>query len=329
MEETNGPRIVLSLAVMTGVSLLLMVLRFFCKARYDKRFGWDDHLLAASWITLLTYAVVTISAVSFGIGRRKALIPAINLVQALKLLYVGRFFGIIALAISKTSFAVTLLHLARGTWQRAIIWFIIISLNVVMWTCAFSLFFQCNPVHKAWDLGAPGTCWPSQIQVNISIGASAYSAAMDFALALFPVILIWHLQMGNKEKFGVLIAMSLGVFAGIIAIVKTYFITGSSRSSDFTFTSADLLIWSGTETAVTIMAASIPFLRLIFKEFAKKSRGTMIESRNQRSIAGKDGMGRDTVSAASEWDNDSILSDGRTRRAKLVVNGGKATVSFQ
>jgi hypothetical protein len=34
---------------------------------------------------------------------------------------------------------------------------------------------------------------------------------MDFALALFPVILIWHLQMGNREKFGVLIAMSLGV----------------------------------------------------------------------------------------------------------------------
>ncbi|KAK3379072.1 hypothetical protein B0T24DRAFT_145158 [Lasiosphaeria ovina] len=30
---------------MTGVSLLLMLLHFFCKARYAKRFGWDDHLL--------------------------------------------------------------------------------------------------------------------------------------------------------------------------------------------------------------------------------------------------------------------------------------------
>lgn len=118
------------------------------------------------------YSIVTVAAVRFGLGRRRALITPNNLVQALKLLYVGRFFGIIALAISKTSFAVTLLHLARGKWQRIVVWFIIISLNIVMWTCGFSLFFQCWPVSKAWDLNAPGTCWDSQIQVNISIGAS-------------------------------------------------------------------------------------------------------------------------------------------------------------
>lgn len=34
---------------------------------------------------------------------------------------------------------------------------------------------------------------------------------MDFALALFPVFLIWHLQMGKREKLGVVVAMSLGV----------------------------------------------------------------------------------------------------------------------
>ncbi|KAK3684140.1 hypothetical protein B0T22DRAFT_354499, partial [Podospora appendiculata] len=266
MEETNGPRIVTSLTVMTGVSLLLMVLRFFCKARYGKKFGWDDHLLLASWIILVIFSALTIVAVNYGIGRRRARIPPRSLVIALELLYIGRFFGIIALAVSKSSFAVTLLHVARGPWQRAVIWSIIISLNLVFWVCGLSLFFQCSPVYKAWDLDAPGTCWDSRVQVNISIGASAYSAAMDFVLALFPTILIWHLQMGKREKLGVLLAMSLGVFAGITAIVKSYFITGTARSRDFTFSSADLLIWSASETAVTIMAASTPFLRLIVRE---------------------------------------------------------------
>jgi hypothetical protein len=51
-EETNGPRIVISLSAVTGISLLMMILRFFCKARYTKRFGWDDHLLSASWVRL-------------------------------------------------------------------------------------------------------------------------------------------------------------------------------------------------------------------------------------------------------------------------------------
>ncbi len=91
--------------------------------------------------------------------------------MALKLLYIGRFFAIIALAISKTSFAVTLLHLAMVAWQRYLIWFIIITLNLVMWLSALSLFVQCSPVDKAWDLTAPGTCWPSFIQVDIGIAA--------------------------------------------------------------------------------------------------------------------------------------------------------------
>jgi hypothetical protein len=40
---------------------------------------------------------------------------------------------------------------------------------------------------------------------------AAYSAAMDFTLALLPWKLIWGLQMKKKEKVGVAVAMSCGV----------------------------------------------------------------------------------------------------------------------
>jgi hypothetical protein len=63
---------------------------------------------------------------------------------------------------------------------------------------------------------------------------TAYSAGMDFALALFPTVLIWGLQMNRREKIGVIVAMSLGVLAGITAAIKTSFIPGTSRSLDFT-----------------------------------------------------------------------------------------------
>lgn len=199
LEETNGPRIVISLSIVTGISLLLMLVRFFCKARYGKKFGWDDHLLSASWVSLyhlhitlsmpsklanksrrnnkqlslLTYTTLTIAAVNSGIGRRLSLIPPENLATALKLLYIGRFFGIVALAVSKSSFAVTLLQLVRGpqVWQRVVIWGVLGSLNVVLWVCGFSLFFMCTPVRKAWDLGEEGVCWDARVQVFVGIGA--------------------------------------------------------------------------------------------------------------------------------------------------------------
>ena len=40
---------------------------------------------------------------------------------------------------------------------------------------------------------------------------TGYSALMDFVLAFLPWKLVWSLQMRKKEKFGVAVAMSLGV----------------------------------------------------------------------------------------------------------------------
>ena len=41
--------------------------------------------------------------------------------------------------------------------------------------------------------------------------ALGYSALMDFVLAFLPWRIVWSLQMKKKEKFGVAVAMSLGV----------------------------------------------------------------------------------------------------------------------
>lgn len=44
---------------------------------------------------------------------------------------------------------------------------------------------------------------------------------MDLVLAFLPWKFIWSLQMSQKEKIGVVIAMSMGVFAGVAAALKT------------------------------------------------------------------------------------------------------------
>lgn len=39
----------------------------------------------------------------------------------------------------------------------------------------------------------------------------AYSAAMDFTLAALPWTFLWNLRMEKKEKFGIAVAMSMGI----------------------------------------------------------------------------------------------------------------------
>lgn len=106
---------------------------------------------------------------------------------------------------------------------------------------------------------------------SLTTGVVAYSAAMDFALALIPWIMMWSLQMKKAEKIGLSLAMSLGILAGIAAAVKTSYLNDIARSTDFTYSAANLLIWAGCETAVTIMGSSIPYFRLALREVKKKS----------------------------------------------------------
>jgi hypothetical protein len=164
-----------------------------------------------------------------------------DLVVALRLLYVGELFAILAVSISKTSFAVTLLRLTTNTWQRYLLWYIIASLNLIMGLCGLFTFIQCSPVDKLWNLSTPGTCWEPTVQIRYAIFAGckyrrvcflchrssqnnllyreintlvpilAYSAAMDFLLAVIPWVMMWKIQMKRREKLGIAVAMSLGV----------------------------------------------------------------------------------------------------------------------
>ncbi|KAF2707091.1 hypothetical protein K504DRAFT_492641, partial [Pleomassaria siparia CBS 279.74] len=60
------------------------------------------------------------------------------------------------------------------------------------------------------------------------------------------------------------------ISAGIVAAIKTSFLPGVGDFSDMTFQIVDLLIWSDAETAVTILAASIPFFRVLIRDTTTK-----------------------------------------------------------
>jgi hypothetical protein len=81
---------------------------------------------------------------------------------------ISGFTSIIAVACSKTSFALTLLRLTDG-WMK---WFIIgllVLLNVTHAISAIFFWMSCNPPAKTWDVMLPGECWPTSVTVNYSL----------------------------------------------------------------------------------------------------------------------------------------------------------------
>ncbi|KAL5114534.1 hypothetical protein ACEQ8H_007567 [Pleosporales sp. CAS-2024a] len=124
---------------------------------------------------------------------------------------------------------------------------------------------QCHPAAKAWDPTVKGVCWPASVTINYGIFNAAWCTVADFYLALLPWKLILGLQLKTREKLGVGIAMSMGILAGTCAIIKGIYLM-QLREQDFYYNGKDVTIWTMVETATAIVAASIPVLRVFFKE---------------------------------------------------------------
>ena len=166
---------------------------------------------------------------SYGYGKHTWDFPMQNLEHTILLMYVAGTFSIVGIIWSKTSVAITLIRLTEER-MRVFVWFLLVTTNIFLGLSAVFNWAQCKPIEKVWRFSVPGTCWPISTLVNYHIfsggttlsihcGAlvvtdgphAVYSALMDFSLALLPWKLIWTLQMGKLEKFGIGLAMSMGV----------------------------------------------------------------------------------------------------------------------
>jgi hypothetical protein len=83
-------------------------------------------------------------------------------------------FSILAALWSKTSFAVTVLRISSG-WVKALVWFIIITVNASLGVAIAITWAQCTPIEKVWHPGLAGECWPKGIQIRYNIFTASKS----------------------------------------------------------------------------------------------------------------------------------------------------------
>jgi hypothetical protein len=96
--------------------------------------------------------------VHYGLGLSDAVIPIENVFPQSKAAYASGFCSIISLAWSKTSFSLTLLRITSPGWMKWVVWFTIISVNLVLGVNAAFQWLRCWPIAKAWDWNLDGSC---------------------------------------------------------------------------------------------------------------------------------------------------------------------------
>ncbi|OIW26285.1 hypothetical protein CONLIGDRAFT_468532 [Coniochaeta ligniaria NRRL 30616] len=249
---------------LVAVSALFLSLRIFLKLRQRRPLWWDDYVLMISWLALLSSAVVFATAVNLGYGLDPSEISPENANEMILLISVMSSLLILANLWSKTSFGITLLRLPLG---RVRVWLVctLIGLGTVaIGASAYLVWIQCLVADPPWSPYTGSNCMSSNIMIKYSVFTGCFSALIDFAFVVLPWKMLWGLQMKRSEKIGVTLAMGMGTLAAIAAIAKTT-VFPRVYSADLT-AGLQVSAWGALETAVSIMAASIPILRALVKQ---------------------------------------------------------------
>jgi hypothetical protein len=126
-----------------------------------------------------------------------------------KLFFIAEFFYASGAAAIKGSIAVTLLRIA-DTRRRFVypIWAIIGATTFSAIIFIIGVANICHPITTLWGETTTGSC-NAKLNSDVSFFFSAIEITTDWALALLPAALLWHIQMKRTVKLSVAVILSL------------------------------------------------------------------------------------------------------------------------
>lgn len=126
-------------------------------------------------------------ASTIGLGRHVTVVAENpnNLIDVAMLCDIGEALAIMACTLGKTSFAVTLLRIVVRKWMINLLWFVIVTMNLVNVLAALFIFVQCKDPRHLWNNAIPSECWPPDVFTNfcLFVGGMLHRSQILYATA--------------------------------------------------------------------------------------------------------------------------------------------------
>ncbi|KAF4340157.1 hypothetical protein FBEOM_5854 [Fusarium beomiforme] len=266
-----GPMLNIVLWIQVVVFAVFVGLRLYTRSQILHSVGADDYLVVIALVLQIIYSAFVTAGTKYGLGRKFADVGNPDAYfKALEMEIYSQVAGLMVIGVGKCAVGIFLLRIVRNKFQKAFIWAFLAGTTFITLFSSIVVVVQCDPVQRTWDRRIPGTCWIDFSKVGLTVGS--WFVVADFCFAILPWFVIWELNMKRKEKITVACGLSLGIFAGICGIVRTVALNGLN-ASEYIYDTVDMLIWSATESTVTIMCSSIPVLRPLYVRFRYGSQG--------------------------------------------------------
>ncbi|KAL8993861.1 MAG: hypothetical protein Q9169_006032 [Polycauliona sp. 2 TL-2023] len=226
-ENRQGDMLATTITV-TTLTTLVVILRIATRMRLVRNVGWDDYTIVAACLGHVVALGLIIMQLHYGFGRHRYYLTEREYTQFMKYSY--------------------------GEWIQ--------TFQTLMFTkISICLLLLRIPVDKYFIRPLQGSiAFLIVTNIRIIISQAIISIISDFALALFPIVILWKVQIELRIKAGLCFLMSLGLMTAACCIVRTV-MNWQNVNSDVTWASVANWYWRSWEVSVGIVAASIPALR--------------------------------------------------------------------
>ncbi|RWA14424.1 hypothetical protein EKO27_g689 [Xylaria grammica] len=269
-----------TLWALTAVCVLIVGLRLYGRLHVSKSFGLDDWIMLVAVILRVVTQASTQQTYTWGLGNgEKTLSYDPQYIYFTLWNWVQATLGIWVATTARVSAAILLVRIF-GT-KRWLWWFLTIYtvIQLVVAIVVTTLFWtQCTPVTGVWQpllvQTGQATCWDPRVVIYaIYTGQSLFTVA-DLTYVLFPILVIWKLNMPRRQKIGLaaLLALSfITVVASILKIITAGAAIEATPDSIWSNQSAAFLA-SGIEQCLVVIIGSIPPTRPLFVRYFDRFR---------------------------------------------------------
>jgi len=204
--------------------------------------------------------------------------------------------GVITSIVARISIALLLISLfGTKTWLK---WFLTVTTICVAIVGSVSIIItwvQVSPVEGLWNPLLPARRWNPNIQSYVVYVSGSIFAFTDLSFVLFPIMIIWKLNMPFSRRVGLCILMAGSIFCLIACIMRM--VTDAPQSL---YSSADGILWAGLEQCLVIILGSAPplaairkldFVDWISKSLSSVASGSLFTSMKTRQKKSTGGLG--------------------------------------
>ncbi|EZF30147.1 hypothetical protein H109_01242 [Trichophyton interdigitale MR816] len=308
-----------------SVAAVILTARILTRTLVISSWGWDDMSMCLSMVLAIMDTSLLTASVHHGLGKHATSLTEAEYINANKYNWISQGCHVMSTNFGKVSVILFLLRIVvNSRSQRVFLYTVMAMLMVINSVCVFTIFGQCTPTSRLWDQDIPGYCWPPHYQRDYAFFQGSFSAFSDGLLAIYPIFVIWKLQMSKRTKTCLGCVLALGIVAMIAAIIKTIFLASLTARSDYTYDTISLTIWTNTEQYLIIIAACIPPLGPLLKIAMGKTPTAQQSSSNK--YASKHYSGEQQIKHPVFIPKDSLLSTNESSCYPLREYKGRSRI---